>query len=301
MAFLFPKRTVELTEEEKKLFEDAFTEVKKAWGSGQLIILIDALDESLTNTVSDHILSVLANMFFKEIEQDKVQNANKFFISSRYNEVEDPKQYKELIFYVNPLKVRDIISLSHSVIDDNEKLAKLKTDALKEPVMEMLGNTPLMAMVILKYYEHFDAFELRFKMYDIVIKFILKRTWHNLKEEDLLLKNKTLLSFFKEAKSDEFLYINHELSLPLTNLSSLSFKLLYSPEDEKPVREFSDNDLDTVFKDFSKTRVNESVRPDVEAKSATWKEICKREHILISAGMVDVSWFSVNRTKPIHN
>ncbi|MBF0465430.1 MAG: AAA family ATPase [Nitrospirae bacterium] len=286
-AFLFPKRAVELDRAEENFFNEAFTEVKKTWTNGELIVLIDALDESLTNTVKDHILHVLANKFFEEIKQDKLQNSNKFFISSRQNEVDDPKQYKEFIFYVNHLKYSDIIDLSRLVMDDKAKLVKLETDALKNPGIIMVGNTPLMAMVIIKYYEHFDSFELRFNMYDIVIKFILKRIWHNLKEEDILLKEKTLLGFFEEAKDDNFFYANPELLLPFTNLSLLSFKLLYSPENEKPLREFSDKDLDTVFKEFSKTRVNESVKKYIKAKTTTWKEICKREHILISAGMVN--------------
>ncbi|MBF0402468.1 MAG: AAA family ATPase [Nitrospirae bacterium] len=253
-AFLYPgKRGALLNIDEQGIVRKAAASMFQAWRKKELIIAIDAIDESPSEKVRDTVI-VCCRALMKEIkspergEKDAVENI--VYATSRIAELLIVAHSGEPFFYVNPITMEQMRTMAKRFWGAESLLYKKFDDEIwRNYAAKKLGGTPLTAMLLIFYYETFSEFGMRYNTYDIIMKFILMRIWHNMKVEGF--KDQfNMYEFIMKAAKKDFLKSKEyaEVRYRYEALSSLAFDLLYKTEAKEDVsRKFRAEDKSRYF------------------------------------------------------
>ncbi|WP_157072863.1 NACHT domain-containing protein, partial [Candidatus Magnetominusculus xianensis] len=295
-SFLFPGMDAKkLKYDEKKYLEDTVHAVIESWGRKHLIVLIDAIDESPDSNVMNMIIEYSKVLMSTISAKKGAQSENRVFVSSRSFLINDIKQLEEPIFHVNPLDMEQIRELARRFYGDGSQIFKRLDDRIwREPGVKEIGGTPLTALLLLAYFEHTESFELRYKTYDIYVKFIFRDIWGQVKRDTFRGNYNKLSDFFIEAADDGFLGKYGVIASQYDALSELAYELLFDAVNNITERSVSEDYLRIHFANWIKN--NDAKRHDetvseyekrITSKANDLIGYCRSEHLLIPSGNRD--------------
>ncbi|HNU71772.1 MAG TPA: hypothetical protein PKL48_08695, partial [Thermodesulfobacteriota bacterium] len=293
-SFLFPGTTFEqLTPSEARELDATVCSVLAAWQHGQLIILIDALDEAPSGALRENILALsrilMADLSSPEAPDQAHEKNNICFLTSRLAEFPQRIFSREPVFHVTPLTSDAMRTMAASFFGkDSEALDRFDKQIGQEPVIQKIGGTPLITLLLLVCFERTGTFDLRYYAFDLILKFLLKRVWGKIKQEHFRKPGHDLRQFLAEASSPRFFEDNPEIRLRYDALCSLAYDALYHPATGRIVRLIPRK---TIFEhcrtwllsnEISESdRSNSLVRQAINQQVNTWIEHFQAEHILI--------------------
>lgn len=205
--FLFGKKTHStLTEKEIKDFFKAEKAVIKAYKQGRLTLLMDGLDECENRQIKESSVTLYRRLF-KDFEGSK----NKIFLTSRYSEKEDFfDDTNEYVFDICSLDMEQLREMARYFYQNEPNLYQKFDEAVwKEEIAAKVGGTPVTAILLLAYFRVFSRLESRYNMYDVLLKFILIKTWKQIKQTGF--NGNIVKRFIKEATSGDVFKENKDL------------------------------------------------------------------------------------------
>ncbi len=287
-AFLYPgTRVAVFKREELEIVKRTVEAMSQAWQRKELIVAIDALDESPSKAVRAAVIEY-CRMLMRDIPSaergENVAAENIVYATSRIAELQDIGHLREPVFYVNPITMEQMRAMArHFWGAETTLYKKFDNEIWRNSAAIKLGGTPLTAMLLLFYYEAFKEFGMRCRTYGIIMKFILKRIWEELKRGRLEASSTNMYEFIMDAGKKDFLENNPEIRDRYDALSSLAFDLLYKVNEGKAsMRTFSEETL--------RGHLLECLSPDgCENESLVdgWISVFKKDHLLIPAGPTD--------------
>jgi WD40 repeat protein/class 3 adenylate cyclase len=276
-CFLFNKEEVN-EDKEKQELRIAEKLVHQAYTAGRLTLLIDALDEAPSKEIKESISACVKTLFTDLTEGPRKAKANRVFLTSRYSERETYFSGKgaEMLkprFEVRSLDMEQLRDMARYFYGEETDLYKEFDDIVwREEIAARVGGTPIMALLVIAYYEIFRKFDTRYHMYNIIVIFILVRVWKQIKEKHF---DKDMRIFFKEAKSKEFLKEEKNAREIYDALSLLSYEYM----DKGTI--INEEDIAGLFALFAREKVEEK---EATAEAEQWLKQMKEDHLLVSAG-----------------
>ncbi|MBF0554985.1 MAG: hypothetical protein HQK96_10595 [Nitrospirae bacterium] len=290
-AFLYPgTRVATFKRDELEIVKRTVEAMFQAWQRKELIVAIDALDESQSKAVRDAVIEYCRALMAEIQSAERDINAageNIVYATSRIAELQDVGHLREPFFYINPITQDQMRAMARHFWGNESLLYKKFDDEIwQNSAAQKLGGTPLTAMLLLFYYEAFREFGMRCRTYDIIMKFILKRIWEELKR-GLLRASINMYEFIMDAVKEDFLKVNPEIRAKYDALSSLAFDLLYKAGEHKAAaRTFNEV---TLREHLLGCLSSEGCVPDTLNTELVngWISVFKRDHLLIPAGPND--------------
>lgn len=295
MTFLFgDKLHNSLSADERENLDNTAEALAASWDSNKLIVLVDALDEApsidIRASIEKSCLELMKGVRYNERKDDHNNpvDVNTVYITSRIALIRDVDVSEEVVFYVKPISMEDMRSMAKRFWRDDLLYKRFDNTIWREPVVKQLAGTPLMAMLLLFYFETFGAFKLRYNTYDLVLKFILRRTWALIKLDAVSIN---IHGFCKEAEAEDFFDKYPDIKHGYNVLSTLSYDLLYETMSGGIKLSVT---RDTIMKHFVVYLKKYEPRGNGETETGfidrtrkraeDWCKFFIDEHILISAG-----------------
>ncbi|MBF0567972.1 MAG: AAA family ATPase, partial [Nitrospirae bacterium] len=293
-AFLFPgKPGAMFNLEELRITKKTAEAMFQAWQKKELIVAVDAIDESPSTAVRDAVIDFCYALMREIPSDERDENAaaeNIVYATSRIAELQIVAPSGQRFFYVNPITMEQMRAMARRFWGEQSLLyAKFDDEIWRNYAAKNLGGTPLTAMLLLFYYETLSDFGMRYNTYDIIMKFILMRIANKLKEDTFREQFSNMHEFIRKAGKKDFLKSkeNAEIRYRYDALSSLAFARLYEdkPEDG-PSRTFNE---ETLKGHLMTCNVPEGcdVEKLTEEKVAAWIDLFKKDHLLIPSGYTD--------------
>ncbi|MBI4778779.1 hypothetical protein HY792_07675, partial [Candidatus Desantisbacteria bacterium] len=283
-AFLFPGKSPDsLSVDELVALQGAENEIISKWENSSVAIFVDALDEApiqQRRIILDLIKTIMTDI--------KGKNTNKIFLTSRPIDRGEHDTDNEPVFNVESLDMEQVRQLAGIFYGEETELYKeFDTIVWQEEVVKKIAGTPLVAILLIKYYEVFHRLDSRYQMYDLLLKFFLLKIWEEIKAKRF---NKKLDYFFMDARED---LRDPDAANQYNCLSKLSYDCLYKStrEGKAPLRSIP---LSTVRAHFSLwLKNNNPLTPFSKGESSDqriadevkqWIDGLQQEQLLISSG-----------------
>jgi len=263
----------------KSKLKNAGRRVISAFFTGQLTILVDALDEARSSDIKESILNVLSELF-KECKTGK-KTGNRLYFTARFSERERTLSKKwdgiqEPFFRIRSMDSEQLRQMAEYFYQHDKVLFNEFSDAVwKDEIAVKVGGTPLTAMLVLVYFENYRMLASRFNMYNILITFILARSWKHIKDGTF---NRDLKTFFKEV-SDENIFAQGSFQDARGIYDALSL-LAYANIHEQ-INDVNEQEIVAIFQKFAVDIVGDQ-QAEIEVKK--WLSRLKEDHVLIPIG-----------------
>ncbi|MCX6579648.1 MAG: hypothetical protein NT166_05630 [Candidatus Aminicenantes bacterium] len=274
-VFLFGKKQVnELTPDELVEFRNAELKVVQSFKEKRLTLLVDALDEAQDLETRERI----RQLFFV------LHSENRLVLTSISSEkiylAQGIRQYKIQVFEALSLNMEQVRSLARHILDEDSTTYKNFDAAVwQEEVVVKMTVTPIIALLIAAYYQAYEKFDLRFQMYEMLMKFILLKAWDNIKINAFPFKNLEL--FFMEVKKSDFFEKHREIKVLYDALAYLCFHLFYNSVDGKAHFTVDEETLIGLFIGFIKKNWPGAEEKTAPKRSEQWFEQLHKDHLLI--------------------
>ncbi len=298
-AFLFPGKPKPLSGEEQKDVEAASQAFASAWDRKEAVVLIDALDESPSEKITKMVRDA-AIFLMEKIEKgaqgceanEKGEKENRVFLSSRPIEFPSIHQLREPVFYVKPIDMEDMRAMARNFFGEDSGMYKQFDGAIwRESWVKKLGGTPLTALLLIVYFDTRGEFNLRYYMYDILVKFVLNQTWEKLKGVECEKLHSYPGYALEEASGENFFANKPEIESQYKALSRLSFESLYETEGSTTERALSRKAILLYFQEWleeeyrGKREWLVNTAPEgLEAKAEEWLNTLVKEYLFIPSG-----------------
>ncbi|MEK9149276.1 MAG: hypothetical protein AAB267_04435, partial [Candidatus Desantisbacteria bacterium] len=214
----------------------------------------------------------------KPLKNIKPGDKNRIFLASRPTIEGDTAQ--EPLFNVESLDMEQVRNLAETFYGENTDLYKEFDKVVpQEEVVKKVAGTPLTALLVIVYYQVFRKFDTRYRMYDLLLKFLLLTIWQKIKAGSF---KRTLEDFFIDARK-ELSEIDKDAASQYDALSQLSYECLYEPTGNAPLRNIPSSTLKTSFQSWLEKEKGK--RPDqIESEINKWLTGLVQEQILIPSG-----------------
>ncbi|MDI6781877.1 MAG: hypothetical protein QME49_07240, partial [bacterium] len=274
-AFLFPgKEPGALSADEVVALQEAEQEIILFWANSRLSVYVDGLDEApptQRQIIFDMVKTIMKNI--------KPVDENRIFLTSRPIE-RDIDTHQEPFFNVESLDMEQVRDLAATFYGrESDIFKKFDTIIWQEEVVKKVAGTPLTALLIIIYYEVFHRFDTRYRIYDLLLKFLLLTIWQKIKAKTF---RRPLKEFFIDAKN-ELNEIDEDAASQYDALSRLSYECLYEPRGDAPVRTISSSTLKTSFQVWLEEK-NGKTSDEIESEVNRWIDGLVQEQILIPSG-----------------
>ncbi|MCU0287856.1 MAG: NACHT domain-containing protein, partial [Acidobacteria bacterium] len=262
-------------------FRESTKRVKLAFNENRVTLLIDALDETADMLTREKIKEVFITLYTHT-------SKNRLYLTSRPSEdihlTQDILRHNIPLFRVLSLTMDQVRAVAKHLMDENSNIyKKFDTAIWQEEMVVKMAATPITVLLLTAYFQAYEKFDHRYPMYDLLMKFILLRTWENIKKG--IFPHKNLGLFFQEIKSSNFFDKHKETEILYDALASLCFKLIYEDVDGIAQRSITEDVMDTYFMSFIRERMpydyNEK---ESEIEASRWRERFHRDHLLVQAG-----------------
>ncbi|MBF0536154.1 MAG: hypothetical protein HQK90_14255 [Nitrospirae bacterium] len=270
--------------------DDTVSALEKSWENKKLIVLVDALDECQSVEIRNIVVSSCLSIMGGISDSDRAGSMNTVYVTSRIALVREINVSNEIVFYVNPITMEDMRSMAKRFWGEGELYSRFDNIIWREPVAKKLGGTPLMAMLLLFYFETFGSFKLRYNTYDLILKFIHLKIWELLKKQQSIGRG-DVHDLCKDSEAADFLDKYPEIKDSYNALSKLGFNLLYKSKSGETEWDVTEETLKTHFTIYLKTHrpqkeneTEDEFNERITKQVNDWLKFFKDEHILISAG-----------------
>ncbi|MCI4627101.1 MAG: NACHT domain-containing protein, partial [Candidatus Magnetoovum sp. WYHC-5] len=248
--FLYPQHKGEFWTDMELTITNTVRALKIAWYNKSMLILIDALDESPTDsikmTIVQYCKELMRNIKDAELVEDGSNKDNKCFITSRSSEglvATFDKSYAP-IFKVNPMskeQMRDMAKILYK--DDKILYDEFYDNSWRYSYIQKIAGTPLTALLLIFYYKIYRKFEGRFLTYDLLIKFVLMHVWERIKKQDITRSNTEMKFLLDQLKKDEYSENEYEVYFQYKLLAAFAFELMYGAHSGKAEKTFTKEEL----------------------------------------------------------
>ena len=288
-SFLFPGHDhATLNDEERRDWQETTAAFRAAWKQGRAMVFLDALDE-VPDPELKRVLVLLARQLLGEIQEAEAKPgaaSSRLFLSARTAEQMEVDLRGEPVFQLNPLSLMQLYEMSGHLYRGNEPLQERFREAVsRERTVDRVGGTPLMAMLLLLYFEAHQSFNLRYPTCDLILRFVLHDVWEKLKTGEAERTWPTVGDLFRDVAGPEFLERHPEVRRRYDALSELCHASLLEAESGNPERLIPEDTLVDHLAAFLATPPGGGLDHQSAAKEArAWAETFKRQHLLLPGG-----------------
>ena len=251
----------------------------EAVGKNQLVMLVDAFDETLEPLRKPAETWLSALMRAVTVTADAP--GNRCYFSARRHEIERFRSVEAPVFEVDPLnqdQMRDFARALYGA--DSDTYQAFDAIVWREPVMQKMGRTPLTALLLLCYFDVHQRFDTRFHTYDLLLKFVLLNVWESIKRRRFTRDADRMRRWFIECAAADFEENNDVVMMRYRALGSICHLLLYDSA-ESPgggSREASEKDL---LRAFEKAMTKEE---NPGRKALDWLADFRKANLLVATG-----------------
>ncbi|UCH93238.1 MAG: NACHT domain-containing protein [Candidatus Aminicenantes bacterium] len=268
----------ELTPDQWVEFQNAGKKVKQAFKENSLTLLVDALDEAPDSSSKERIREL-----FLRLSSER----NRVFLTSRPSENIHLSRYlfhvKIPVFNVQPLTMDQVRAVARNLMNENSTIYKRFDHTIwQEEMVVKMAATPITALLVTAYFQAYEKFDLRFPMYDLLLKFILLKVWEHIKTNTFQYKNLEL--FFKEIKKSDFFKRHRETRILYDALASICFHLFYDSVHGKVQRSVNEETLILYFTRFIEKNLYYYEAEAVTTQANQWFEQFHKDHLLLQVG-----------------
>ena len=272
-------------------FETARQAVHRAWGMGQLTLLVDALDEAPGEAVKDNMITVLKELLAAPAKGK--QTGNRFYLTARFSERTRVKPMLApetgspahaatgtRVFEVRALDMEQLRQLAGWFYGGKHTALYKEFDDVvwREEIARKAGGTPLTGLLVITFFEVFKNFDTRYSMYRVMVVFILVRAWKEIKEG---IFDRDMKGFFKQAKSGGLL--SEKAYAHARSIFDALTRLAYEHIDLGIV--MNEEDILSVFRDFAgDLPASGRAGDDVETEAEQWLARLTEDSLMVPAG-----------------
>ncbi len=241
-AFVYPNKTYnEISQAQKQNFAEMVNLVKEWINDKKILFCLDALDEVTDITQQKEILRLVIK-WFDSIKDGKVYH---IYLTGRnhiFTELSDGVPLAS----VHPLVLSQFQDLGEKFLKDKTRLlSRFREESWKQEVVVSVASTPLLATLVLVYFENKGEFGRRATILRTITFFILLRIWDRLKNPDYQ-KQVSIEELFKTVSHPGTIEQNQELSLLVNALEELVWNALFGYE-KGYVSKFEEKTVIAIF------------------------------------------------------
>ena len=240
-----------------------------AWQADEGTVLIDALDEALSDPLRQRIIHA-AKVLFRSILGEK---SSRIFLTARrqFRAQLDLEGFR--VFEIEPLDLGDLSQLSRSVFDPigkRQTADRFVAELPNHPAAVRLGGTPMTALLLLFFFEATGGWSSRFGIYDAVLRFVLLKVWEKAKKTPGIT---TLREFFAATSDADFSQRFPAAGTLYDALAATGFHALFG-EDPEPLRRLTRDDLLHYFSAWISAHPQRQGLPAPKNLPSTQPETC---------------------------
>ena len=278
-VFLFGKKeAADLLSGQLVEYQEACKQVKQAFEEKRLTLLVDALDEAPDN---QHRVRI-KQLFFTAAAAP----GNRVYLTSRptgWDEYPMLKTTDIQQFNVRSLDMEQVRDVARNLLKEDSSIFRAFDEAIwQEEVVVRMAATPMTTLLITAYFQVYGRFDLRFSMYDLMVKYILYNVWDKIKTGSFHYEN--FEAFFQEVKKPGFLEQNKEIRIFYDALAGLCFHLFYDGKDGKVQRSVHEKTLLCYFSTFLENNFYYQEKEESIRMTEQWFQQLKNDHLLIPIG-----------------
>ncbi len=273
-VFLFGTRVpVDVTPTERVEFRETLKKIEHYFKTNRLTLLVDALDEAP---------DMKTRICIKELFEVLISE-NRMFLTSRPTERVFFNTPGFPVFEVLSLTMEQVREMARHIMDENSEIYRQFDEAVwREELVVKMAATPITALLVTAYFQVYREFDLRYPMYDLLMKFILAKVWEHIKSDTFAYPNLEL--FFEAVTQPDFFDEHPRTLLFYRALASLCFQLFFESKEGGVQRSVNEETLKQHFVHFMLE--NPGVSPE-EAPLKTaeqWIQRFYRDHLLLRSG-----------------